>query len=697
VILMQENRSFDHYFGALKGVRGFDDPSTLRLGNGNNVFFQPAGTNSVPPFHAPTLTLEDVRHDWDGEHEFWNAGRWDQWVSASGAASMAYYTRADLPFYYGLADAYTVCDANYSSVMGPTFPNRLFLFTGMIDPNHTGGGPCVNNIVPANGFSWTTYPERLQAAGVSWKVYRPFGDWFGDALAWFTQFQEARPGEPLYDRGMANVSDVAGAFRQDVTNGTLAQISWIVAPWSISEHPAGSPNSGENFVKELLDALASNASVSASTVFILTYDENGGFFDHLPAPVPPPGTVNEFIDGQPIGLGVRVPMVLISPWTRGGRVCSQIFDHTSILRFLETWTGVREPNISAWRRQVCGDLTSAFDFAHPDDSLPSLSIPGRCDAGAVEPPRSSAPRVTAQEVGARISMPLPYQPNANASLDGPARRFNLLMTNAGIASVHFSVHVNASLAEPPRPYEVRPSDAMTDSFTLPSNVGGKYDFTCHGPNGFQRRFAGNLPEDRNLLEAVSTLQPDTGRLTLALQNWSASNMNFTITDGYGLVPARTVTVPPGSIGTASFFAAFENSGWYDLTVTADGDPQFLRRLAGHIESGIPMPTATNASGLVNFPLPAGVTNPPQAFVLPDFLHPVPDTNSLTIIGATYCTNFVLICPAWASNYVIESFVNSPSGLSSEIINPTNVLATFPHYRAVLLPMKSSGGFFRLRR
>lgn len=143
--------------------------------------------------------------------------------------------------YYALADAYTICDANYCSVMGPTFPNRLYLFTGMNDPNRTGGGPSVNNVVPTNGFNWTTYPERLEAAGVDWKIYRQPGDWFGDALAWFAQFQNAAPGNPLYDRGMVTANNVVTAFKRDVTNGTLPQVSWIMPPWNNSEHPSESP------------------------------------------------------------------------------------------------------------------------------------------------------------------------------------------------------------------------------------------------------------------------------------------------------------------------------------------------------------------------------------------------------------------------------------------------------------------------
>ena len=297
VILMQENRSFDHYFGSLKGVHGFNDHSPLLFQGGYNAFFQPQATNYVLPYHITAPCLNDVEHDWGGEHAVWNSGRWNQWVSENGAKAMCYYKRDDLPFYYALADAYTICDANYCSVMGPTFPNRLYFFTGMIDPNGTGGGPVIDNDVPNNGFSWTTYPERLQAAGISWKVYRLGNDWFGDALPWFAQYRNARPGNPLYDRGVAAVDDVVAAFQNDVTNGTLPSVSWIMPPWELSEHPPFSPASGDNFIKQLLDALASNPTVFNSTVFIITYDENGGFFDHIPPPVPPPGTTNEFVYG----------------------------------------------------------------------------------------------------------------------------------------------------------------------------------------------------------------------------------------------------------------------------------------------------------------------------------------------------------------------------------------------------------------
>ena len=696
VILMQENRSFNHYFGSLRGVRGFNDHSTLVFQNGYLAFYQPQNTNYVLPFHTTAQCLNDVEHDWYGEHAVWNLGKWNQWVSVNGSSAMSYYTRSDLPFYYALADAYTICDANYCSVMGPTFPNRLYLFTGMIDPNGTGGGPAIDNNVPTNGYSWTTYPERLQAAGITWKVYRRGDDWFGDALPWFTQYKNAAPGNPLYDRGVAPVADVVAAFLHDVTNGTLPQVSWIMPPWELSEHPPFSPASGENFVKQLLDALASNPAVYGSTVFIITYDENGGFFHHIPPPVPPPATTNEFVGGLPIGLGVRVPLLIISPWTRGGRVCSQVFDHTSIIRFLETWTGVREPNLSDWRRKVCGDLTSAFDFAHPDTDYPALPSVAPVSVSPISPPVPSPQTTPVQEPGTRLAMPLAYQPNANAMTDCGARRLNLALTNAGAAYVHFAIYANAYRTDGPWQYDVAPRSQINDSFAVTGTFGGLYDFTVYGPHGFLRRFAGNLDVDCNRLEVTSYVDTNAGSITLVLQNSTPNNVPFAILDGFGLNGPWTNTVPPGSLGTNVFFAVADNGGWYDLVVTADADPQFIRRLTGHVETGLATPTANNSPSASIWIIPpansgSGTNLPP--FTLPYTLSPIPPTNFLAVVGVPYGTNYMVIYPHWASNYVVE-FSSSLKPNSWVAVNTaSNVIG---NYLVVPLPLTPSNGFFRLR-
>lgn len=429
VILMQENRSFDHYFGTLRGVRGFDDPNALRLRNGNSVFSQPGlqgQAANVTPFHlngkADAPCVANLDHSWNGTHAAWNGGEYDAWVRAKGAATMGYLTRVDLPFHYALADGFTICDNYFCSVMGPTNPNRLYLWSGTIDAEALAGGPAIDNT--GRRLGWTTYPERLQAAGVDWKVYQNAQDNFDDnALAWFSRYQDAQPGMPLYDRGMNSVpavtgvtgNDIVAAIRSDALNGTLPLVSWVVAPEECSEHPGSTPARGAEFIAGVLSALSADPDVWASTVLLVNYDENDGFFDHVPPPVPAPGTPGEFVNGLPIGLGPRVPMFVVSPWSRGGYVCSEVFDHTSVIRFLEVLTGVIEPNISPWRRQVCGDLTSAFDFSTPVTSLPALPPTSALAAQACDqcldasvPAPSSRVQTALQEPGSRPSRTLPY-------------------------------------------------------------------------------------------------------------------------------------------------------------------------------------------------------------------------------------------------------------------------------------------------
>src|SRR5215469_4595207 len=171
VILMQENRSFDHYYGTLQGVRGYNDPNILLFQNGSSDLFQPHGTNFLLPFPITNSCIVDVDHDEESGNEAWNNGWWNLWIPAKGSEAIPYYSRTTLSYYYSLADAYTICDANFCAFPGPTFPNRIYLFSGMIDPDGTGGGPILDDTIPTNGLSWTTYPERLQAAGVSWRVY----------------------------------------------------------------------------------------------------------------------------------------------------------------------------------------------------------------------------------------------------------------------------------------------------------------------------------------------------------------------------------------------------------------------------------------------------------------------------------------------------------------------------------------------
>jgi len=430
VILMEENRSFDHYFGTLGGVRGFGDPHVLIQSNGKSVFYQADPDNPdgyLLPWHLDTqLTssqaIPSTSHAWTVQHEAWNGGLMNNWfgahIPADGAVNaqfvMGYYERADVPYHFALAEAFAICDGYHCSLLGPTWPNRMYLMTGWNDPNGTGGGPIISNVVPAGGYSWTTYPERLTAAGVSWHVYQEEDDYSCNPLEFFKQYQAAAPGSALYDHGLA--ISAPGQFERDVASGALPTVSWIIPTSGQSEHPSYIPAAGADFLASKLEALAANPEIWSKTLFILNYDENDGLFDHVPPPVPPAGTPDEFVDGLPIGGGVRVPCILISPWTVGGWVASETFDHTSTLQLLESVTGVEEPNISAWRRETFGNLTSALGFTSgrqfpplpatlPEFSLAETEVatlPKATPPGAVQtPPVQESARPSFPSLGKR--------------------------------------------------------------------------------------------------------------------------------------------------------------------------------------------------------------------------------------------------------------------------------------------------------
>ncbi len=426
VMVMQENRSFDHYFGTLAGVRGLNDPKAMSLASGRSVFFQPDALNPqgyVLPFHLDTRVSSAQRipstdHSWLVQHESLGGGRMDAWLTAhrkadgvNGPYVMGYYTRADIPFHFALAEAFTVCDAYHCSVLGPTWPNRLYWITGTIDPDGRQGGPAISNRAPKSGFTWTTYPERLEKAGISWQVYQQKDNYDCNVLEYFRVFQQAPKASRLYERGMARGSE--GQFEYDAIHDKLPTVSWIIPTSYQSEHPDYLPADGAAFVASKIEAIAANPDVWAKTVFVLNYDENDGMFDHVPPPLPPSGTSHEFVGRVPIGSGFRVPCIIVSPWTAGGWVCSQTFDHTSVLQLLEKVTGVREPNISEWRRRTFGDMTSVFRFRDPTRKAPTLpNASGRLSLTKYESlhlPRPVLPgenqSLPTQEEGRRKSLP----------------------------------------------------------------------------------------------------------------------------------------------------------------------------------------------------------------------------------------------------------------------------------------------------
>ena len=390
VIVIQENRSFDHYFGTYPGVRGFSDPHPIP-----GIFSQAFAKNSsVPPvgrilpYHLDTSSsgggecTPDPTHGWGPQHQSWHRGANDAWGPAHAADAdwsfMGYYTRADLPYYHAVADAFTLCDAYHCSVLGSTTSNRLYTVSAWLDPHGIAGGPVKSTITwdptSRGTLSWTTYPERLTAKGISWTAYSsPDADSQENPLVDFRRFYPGAPGfQPAYAEAVFghNFAD----FLADAAAGNLPQVSWVLTSIVQDEHPSGAPHDGEVALQSILAALTSNAASWARTVVFYTYDENGGFFDHVSPPTAPPGTPGEYCTGDavPIGLGYRVPMLVLSPFSRGGFVARDVFDHTSVLRFLETRFGVEVPNLTAWRRSATGDLTSALNFAAVDTSIPAL-------------------------------------------------------------------------------------------------------------------------------------------------------------------------------------------------------------------------------------------------------------------------------------------------------------------------------------
>ncbi|HEX3469516.1 MAG TPA: alkaline phosphatase family protein [Candidatus Elarobacter sp.] len=415
VFLMQENRSFDHYFGTLSGVRGYADARPALLPDGKPVFYQPDGEmrdGYVLPFHLDTKTtsaqqLHDLSHAWRPLHDSWNGGRFDGWVTAhirtnggSGPLTMGYYTRDDLPFYYALADAFTICDGYHCSVMGPTNPNRYYWMSASIDPDGRGGGPATDN--SGKRYTWETYPQRLERAGISWRIYRPeitaeypVGL---DVIMNFAAFQDAPKTSGLYENAAKGRS--VDVLLNDIRTGNIPQVTWIVPPYEQCEHPDMLPAAGEDYVRQILDAFRANPKLWSRTAFVLNYDENDGLFDHVIPPTAPAGTPGEYINGAPIGLGFRVPCMVISPFARGGYVCGDTFDHTSTLRLIEARFGVEVPNLTKWRRETCGDLTAAFGFGQPSDpSFPAL------------PPTAGMLHIVEQQVK---TLPRPAAPSIQA-------------------------------------------------------------------------------------------------------------------------------------------------------------------------------------------------------------------------------------------------------------------------------------------
>lgn len=779
VILMQENRSFDHCYGALRGVRGFNDPRAISLPNGRPVWLQSTADGAT---YAPfRLNIRDTRatwmrslpHSWVDQTDAHNGGRLDGWLEAKRSGDRAFarmpltlgfYDRNDLPFYYALADAFTICDQNFCSSLTGTTPNRLHLWTGTLRgrPSPDAKANVRNEDVDYdNEVSWYTFPERLEDAGISWRIYQNeislesglrgeadawLANFTDNPIEWFSQYQvrfapahraflerterelpaeiarlEALPASPartrdlararqrlaairtersqytedafarlsprqrsLHDRAFTNNNgdpdyrqlasltyrdgdaerrmsvpkgDVLHRFREDVRDGRLPAVSWIVAPENFSDHP-GAPWYGAWYLSECLDILTRDPEVWRKTIFILCYDENDGYFDHVPPFIPPTpgrtdtGKVSPGIDpavewvhmaqederqkqhpgsqkrSGPVGLGFRVPLVIASPWSRGGFVNSQVFDHTSIVRFLEHFASRRsgrpvvESNISTWRRTVCGDLTSVFrphdGQRHPtpepirrDPFLSSIhqaqfrQLPDGFHrlseaeiAQALANPRAT-PALPRQEPGSRPACALPYELTADASLSPDARSLSIRL-HAGnqvfghrAAGAPFHLYSPAPVAIPGAApgqrqpgrcwdYAVAAGDAIVDQWQLADFADGLYHLRVHGPNGFYREFAGRTDDPR-----IELALPGAGpgwQVELTLRFTGKTPLRIEVVDlAYGQ-PSRTLSANPG-VPLRIPLDLRPTHGWYDFAIRVQGFPAFLRRYAGHFETG----------------------------------------------------------------------------------------------------------------
>ncbi len=655
VVVMQENRSFDHYFGSLKGVRGFGDRSTIQLPGGGTVWQQPQTPTAGAPTQYPwrlsgakawegdvppdpevgAANYGGTTHGWEDQHAAWYGGLMNGWYEAKGGpTTLGYLDRHDLPFHYALADAYTIGDAYHCSVISATGPNRTYLWSGTINANQKhgdsiaySGGDELGKFLP-----WESYAETLQKAGVTWHAYQCEDDYGDNGLEYFKTFADldptqggtAAPGNVYYDNGVQNVPEpvtglsgnadnINNAIRADVVAGRLPQVSWVINNQFFSEHPVTSPSNGAYFLRGVLNALAADPDVLNSTLVILNYDENDGQFDHVPPPTPAPGAADEFVAGTidgvaapvPVGLGFRVPLILISPWTRGGWVTSEVSDHTSVIQFLEKWTGALgkpavSANISAWRRQVCGDLTSAFDFRAPIYGLPHLPETGVLIPEHEYDPEPADNAMPTQEAGTKRARPLPYQPNANLTgVRGSAAALEL--SNAGpfaTRASHFAVYDNLAgvpaIAQYPAGFPGQHTVAAGATATATVPVGGpSYDLTVVGPNRFLRRYTGDVSgagRDLRVEVAYHAGRHHDGepKLIVTLHNSGRTAVDVTIRHNHYVTGRpHTVTVGPRSRRTWTAESIGESHGWYDLTITAGSDHSWSQHLIGHLETGRP--------------------------------------------------------------------------------------------------------------
>jgi phospholipase C len=779
VLLMQENRSFDHAFGTLRGVRGFNDPRAIQLPNNNAVWLQ---TNAKGETYAPfRLDIKDTKITWmgslpHGRHSqvgAYNNGRHDNWIEAKKSddeeytdmpLTMGYYTREDIPFYYALADAFTVCDHNFCSSLAPTNPNRLHFWSGTVRAklNEDSRAFVDNDDIESKGVEWRTFPELLEENNISWKVYQNelnidsawtgeedswLGNFGDNALEFFKQYnvkhlqsyvdylpkriellqadiktlqsklqtlspdgkeykdasdelkykqqwlQTATDDQKKYTAAAFNnlsqqkksihkkafvinegdpyrrelvalnytdgnvdreinipKGDVLFQFRKDVESGNLPTVSWLVPPENFSDHPSA-PWFGSWYLSETIDILTKNPEVWKKTIFILTYDENDGYYDHVPPFVAPQyqkpetGSVSNGIDTRldhvkleqdiagPIGLGFRVPMVIASPWSRGGYVNSEVFDHTSCLQFLELFLNkkfgknIKETNITPWRRTVCGDLTSTFRKFDSGkiDALPFLkkdafiegihkakfkNVPSNYkslsadEIGVINKNPNSSSYMPQQEKGIRPACPLPYDLSVEGALSTDKTFFSISMVASNVlfedktVGCPFTVY-NYGKEFKVKNYAATAGDQLFDKTMLTDFENDAYNIRVYAPNGFYRSFKG----DKNDPPVLITFRYDdanwnvvgkkpnyTGKIVMSFINPDLNNRyKIRIIDNayksFAPIEKEIPNVNESSSPTVITLDVTKNFSWYDFSLFVEGNTVFEKRYAGHVETG----------------------------------------------------------------------------------------------------------------
>lgn len=769
VFLMQENRSFDHCYGTLQGVRGFNDPRAMRLPNKNSVWLQSNNAgHTYAPFNldiknSKATWMQSLPHSWENQVDARNGGKMDNWLESKKSdhkeyaympLTMGYYDRKDIPFYYALADAFTVCDQNFCSALTGTSANRSYFWTGTIraEQNENSTAKVFNDEINFKDLSWTTFPERLERLGISWKVYQnelsvkvgldhEEGEWLGnfadnhlefhkqynvklhkahlsylaktelslqqeitelrtlpaseeqvsklkektqqlevirnERKEWneerYNQLSEfekkihhnafvTNVNDPDYhqletlsynDNGTTQElkvpkGDILYQFREDVKNGALPTVTWLAAPGNFSDHPA-SPWYGAWYVSEVMDILTKNPEVWKKTIFILNYDENDGYFDHIAPFVPPhsakPETgkcsagmdtsVEHITKAQeekrgksdrlkresPIGLGFRVPMVVASPWSRGGWVNSEVFDHTSCLQFLETFlskkTGktVKETNISDWRRAVCGDLSSSFrpyngeKISYPASLNRNQTVqaihqarfkPLPLNFKALNPEEidafnkntDSLPAFPKQEKGTRRACALPYQLYASGRVDKAGENFSMAIKTGPMSGAPFNVYAAGSYRDATGntqqmrswAFALVQNDEISYSWPLNAFENGTYNLNLNGPNGFSRSFRGDK-NDPELQVELSYLK--SGDVTISISNQSTTTgYEIRLRDQLNPQESKSIAVGPGQHIKHSL-SLQASLHWYDLKISCKDFPEFTRHFAGRVETGRP--------------------------------------------------------------------------------------------------------------